>query len=153
MRAHLFRELQLGFGFIQAKPATVFAPIAVTPDELGDDWKDGKIHLNMHVERNGEWFGHPNGGEMDFTFGHMLSHLAYNRNLKPGTILGSGTVSNKNAEEVGSACLAERRALDVIQYGEAKTDFLRSGETISFDAKDAEGRSVFGKIEHRMVLR
>ena len=79
MRAHLFRELKMGFGFIQAKPATVFAPVAVTPDELGDAWKDGVIHLDMHVKRNGEWFGNPNGGQMDFTFGDILKHIAYNQ--------------------------------------------------------------------------
>ena len=151
MRKHLFRELQMGFGFILAKPATVFAPVAVTPDELGDAWKDGRVHLNMEVSRNGEWFGHPNGGEMDFSFGQILQHITYNRNIKAGMILGSGTVSSKDWKETGSACLAERRALDILEYGEVKTDFLKYGESLSFDVKDHLGQSVFGKIDHIMV--
>ncbi len=151
MRKHLFRELQMGFGFILAKPATVFAPVAVTPDELGQAWKDGCIHLDMQVTRNREWFGNPNGSEMDFTFGDILGHIAYNRNIKAGMILGSGTVSNKGWKEVGSACLAERRALDILEHGEVKTDFLKFGETLQFDVKDENGQSVFGVIDHKMV--
>jgi fumarylacetoacetate (FAA) hydrolase len=151
MRGHLFRELNLGFGFIQAKPATVFAPVVVTPDELGEAWADGKIHLDMHVHRNGEWFGNPNGGQMDFTFGQLLSHLAYNRNLKAGTVLGSGTVSNTNWKDVGSACLAERRALDILEFGECRTDFLKFGETLKFEVFDKSGQSVFGAIHHKVV--
>ncbi len=151
MRGHLFRELKMGFGFIQAKPATVFAPIVVTPDELGDAWADGKINLDMSVHRNGEWFGNPNGSQMDFDFGSLLSHLGYNRRLKAGTILGSGTVSNANWKEVGSACLAERRALDIIELGECKTDFLKFGETLKFEVNDKDGNSVFGAIEHKVV--
>jgi fumarylacetoacetate (FAA) hydrolase len=151
MRAHLFRELTMGFGFIQAKPATAFAPVAVTPDELGDAWRDGRVHLDMRVERNGDWFGHPNGGEMDFGFGELIRHLAYNRNLGAGTIIGSGTVSNKNYREVGSACLAERRAIETIDYGEPRTAFLRYGDRLRFDVKGPDGRSVFGAIEHRFV--
>jgi len=151
MRKYLFRELQMGFGFILAKPATVFAPVAVTPDELGEAWQDGRIQLNMEVKRNGEWFGHPNGSEMDFSFAEILSHIAYNRNIKAGMILGSGTVSNKNWREVGSACLAERRALDIIEYGETRTDFLTFGETLRFEVFDQHKQSIFGAIEHRMV--
>lgn len=151
MRGHLFRELQMGFGFIQAKPASVFAPVAVTPDELGDQWHDGKVHLNMDVARNGEWFGHPNGREMNFDFGQLISHLAYNRNLGAGTILGSGTVSNKNYEEVGSACLAERRAIETIASGAPQTPFLQFGESLRFEVKNAAGESVFGAINHRVV--
>jgi len=151
MRAHLFRELGMGFGFINAKPSTVFGPVAVTPDELGDAWRDGRIHLDMNVQRNGEWFGNPNGGGMDFSFGEILSHLAYNRNLKAGAIIGSGTVSSKNWKNVGSACLAERRALDKIEFDEFRTDFLRFGETLRFEVIGEDGVSVFGAIEHRMV--
>lgn len=151
MRAHLFRELGMGFGFIQAKPATAFGPVAVTPDELGGAWRDGRIHLDMRVERNGEWFGNPNGGEMDFSFGEILSHLAYNRNLRAGCIVGSGTVSNRDWQRVGSACLAERRALDVIEFGEPRTEFLRFGERLRFEVRNEQGESVFGAIEHRLV--
>jgi len=151
MRAHLFRELSMGFGFIQAKPAAAFAPVAVTPDELGDAWRDGRVHLDMHVARNGDWFGHPNGGEMDFGFGELIRHLAYNRNLGAGTIIGSGTVSNKNYREVGSACLAERRAIETIDHGEPRTAFLRYGDRLRFDVTGSDGQSVFGAIEHRFV--
>jgi fumarylacetoacetate (FAA) hydrolase len=151
MRAHLFRELSMGFGFIPAKPATAFAPVAVTPDELGGAWQHGRIQLDMHVSRNGEGFGHPNGREMDFSFGELIAHLAYNRNLRGGTILGAGTVSNKAYREVGSACLAERRAIETIDHGEARTPFLRFGERLRFEALDGQGRSMFGALEHRLA--
>ncbi len=151
MRAHMLRELGLGFGFIQAKPATVFAPVAVTPDELGPAWSRGRIGLDMRISRNGAWFGHPNGREMDFSFGELIAHLAYNRRLGAGTVLGSGTVSNKAHREVGSACVAERRAAETIEHGQASTPFLAFGETVRLEVLDAQGASVFGAIEHRMV--
>jgi len=151
MRTHLFRELKMGFGFINAKPATVFAPVMVTPDELGDAWRDGKIHLDMNVKLNGEWFGNPNGGEMDFTWGQIIAHLVYNRCVKAGTIIGSGTVSNKNWKEVGSACLAERRALDMLEYGEVRTEFLKFGDQLEFEVRARDGHSLCGAINHKMV--
>ncbi|MRW88554.1 fumarylacetoacetate hydrolase [Duganella sp. FT80W] len=151
MRTHLFRELGMGFGFILAKPATVFGPVAVTADELGDAWADGRIHLDLQVHRNGEWFGNPNGREMDFSFADIIAHISYNRKLGAGTVIGTGTFSNKNYQEVGSACLAERRAIETIANGEAKTPFLRYGETLRFEMLDASGQSVFGAIDHRMV--
>ncbi|HSW04363.1 fumarylacetoacetate hydrolase family protein [Aquabacterium sp.] len=151
MRTHLFRELQMGFGFINAKPATVFGPVAVTPDELGDAWSGGRVHLDMRVSRNGQWFGHPNGREMDWSFGELLAHLAYNRNLRAGTILGSGTVSNQDARSVGSACLAEKRALEKIDRGDSSTPFLKFGDRLRFEVLDAAGQSVFGAIDHRFV--
>ena len=133
MRTHLSRELAMGFGFIQAKPASAFAPVAVTPDELGNAWQDGRVHLDLHVSRNGEWFGNPNGREMDFSFGQLLSHLAYNRTLGVGTVLGTGTFSNRDHKRVGSSCLAERRALEVLEFGEARTPFIQYGERLSFE--------------------
>lgn len=151
MRTHLFRELQMGFGLINAKPATVFGPVAVTPDELGEAWRDGRVHLDMHVSRNGEAFGHPNGREMDWSFGELLAHLAYNRNLRAGTILGSGTVSNQAYRTVGSACLAERRAVEKIDTGDSTTPFLKFGERLRFEVLDGQGQSVFGAIDHRFV--
>ncbi|OOG53123.1 fumarylacetoacetate hydrolase family protein [Polaromonas sp. C04] len=151
MRAHMLRELGMGFGFIQAKPATAFAPVAVTPDELGPAWSHGRIHLDLRVSRNGAWFGHPNGREMDFCFGELIAHLAYSRRLGAGTILGSGTVSNKGYRQVGSACLAERRAAEMISHGDASTPFLKFGDVLRFEVFDVMGRSVFGAIEHRMV--
>ncbi|MCJ0765562.1 fumarylacetoacetate hydrolase family protein [Variovorax terrae] len=151
MRGHLTRELQMGFGLVQAKPATIFAPVAVTPDELGPAWQDGRVHLDMKVTRNGEWFGHPNGREMDWGFGEMIAHMAYNRKLGAGFVLGSGTVSNKGYREVGSACLAERRAVETLDHGAAQTDFLKFGETLRFEVAGADGTSVFGAIDVRFV--
>ena len=151
MRAHLFRELQMGFGFINAKPATVFAPVAVTPDELGGAWADGRVALDLYVHRNGEPFGRPNGREMDWSFGQILAHLAYNRNLRAGTIVGSGTVSNRAYREVGSACLAERRAVEKIDTGDSTTPFLKFGDRLRFEVFGADGQSVFGAVDHRFV--
>jgi fumarylacetoacetate (FAA) hydrolase len=152
MRGHLLREVKRGFGLIKAKTATVFAPVAVTPDELGDAWSDERIHLDLLVKQNGEWFGQPNGREMDYSFGYLLKCLAYNRNLKAGLILGSGTVSNQAAEKVGSACLAETRALNTLNFGEPKADFMRSGDSIRMEALDAEGVSMFGAIDHKILV-
>lgn len=151
MRRHLFREIGMGFGCIQSKPAPVFGPVAVTPDELGEAWCDGRVHLDMQVSRNGAWFGQPNGREMDWSFGALLAHLAYNRDLRAGTILGSGTVSNRAANKVGSACLAERRALEVIAHGQATTACLQFGDRLRFEVTGPDGQSVFGAIEHRFV--
>jgi fumarylacetoacetate (FAA) hydrolase len=151
MRRFVVPELQMGFGFIRAKPATVFAPVAVTPDELGDAWRDGRVHLDLRVMRNGRLAGHPNGGEMDWSFGELLAHLAYNRNLRAGTVLGSGTVSNRDAAEVGSACLAEVRALETIAHGQPATPWLAHGERLRLEVLDRAGRSVFGAIDHRFV--
>ena len=152
MRRFVAPEMQMGFGFINAKPATVFAPVAVTPDELGIAWKDGRIHLDMRVSRNGTLIAQPNGQEMDWSFGQLLSHLAYNRNLRAGTILGSGTVSNRRAEQVGSACLAEARALETITQGQPSTPWLTSGERMRFEALDANGQSVFGAVDHQVLV-
>lgn len=151
MRGHLSRELAMGFGFIQAKPAAAFAPVAVTPDELGTAWQDGRVHLDLKVTRNGEWFGNPNGREMDFSFGQLLSHLAYNRKLGAGTMLGTGTFSNRDHKKVGSSCLAERRALEVIEFGEPSTPFIQYGERLCFEMLDEQEASLFGAINQRFV--
>jgi fumarylacetoacetate (FAA) hydrolase len=151
MRAHVYRELQLGFGFVRAKPATAFGPVAVTPDELGDAWRDGRVHLDLHLQRNGELVGHPNGAHMDFGFGELLAYAAYNRNLRAGMLLGSGTFSNPDHRTVGSACLAEQRALEHIDSGAARSPWLHFGERLRLEMFDAQGQSVFGAIDHRMV--
>jgi fumarylacetoacetate (FAA) hydrolase len=151
MRRFVLPEAQMGFGFINAKPATVFAPVAVTPDELGEGWKDGRVQMDLHLSRNGKPVSHPNGREMDWSFGQLLAHLAYNRNLRAGTILGSGTVSNKAVSEVGSACLAEQRALEVLAQGSPKTPWLKLGERMRFEVKDSQGHSIFGAIDHQFV--
>lgn len=151
LRAHLFKEVSIGFGPLRSKPSTVFAPVAVTPDELGRDWCDGRVHLDLHVHCNGELFGHPNGAEMDFSFPELVMHLARTRKLGAGTVLGSGTFSNRGWREVGSACLAERRAVEMIEFGEARTQFLRFGDRLRFEILGRDGHSVFGAIDHRFV--
>ncbi|MDQ9011612.1 fumarylacetoacetate hydrolase family protein [Acinetobacter gerneri] len=151
LRAHLFKEVSIGFGPLRAKPSTVFAPVAVTPDELGESWENGRVKLDLHVECNEKVFGHPNGAEMDFSFPELIMHLARTRNLKTGTILGSGTFSNQNYKEVGSACLAEKRAIEILETGEAKTEFLKFGDQLKFEMFDLSGQSIFGAIKHKFV--
>ncbi|MFL9944245.1 fumarylacetoacetate hydrolase family protein [Paraburkholderia graminis] len=151
MRKHLFRELAMGFGFVLAKPATAFAAVAVTPDELGDAWRDGRVHLDLNVQRNGAAFGHPNGREMSFGFHELIEYIAYNRNLRAGMILGSGTFSNEDYRGTGSACLAEQRAIEAIEHGESSTSWLRFGERLRFEMFGRDGQSVFGAIDHRFV--
>jgi fumarylacetoacetate (FAA) hydrolase len=151
LRAHLFKEVSIGFGPLRAKPSTVFAPVAVTPDELGDAWHDGRVKLPMYVHCNGVRFGEPNGDEMDFSFPELVMHLARTRNLRAGTVLGSGTFSNRNYNVTGSACLAERRAVEIIETGEAKTPFLKFGDRLRFEIFGLDGISLFGAIDHQFV--
>lgn len=151
MRGILNREIKMGFGFIQAKTATIFAPVAVTPDELGKAWKNEKIALNIEVKRNDQWFGAPNGKEMDYSFSDLISHLVYNRNIKAGTIIGSGTVSNKDAQHAGSACLAEKIALEVIEHGAAKSEFIQYGETVEINVFDKNKKSIFGTVKTKFI--
>ncbi len=151
LRAVAPREMQTGFGFIHAKPSTAFAPVAVTPDELGGAWADGRVQLDLHIAWNGEPFGHPNGREMSYSFGQLISHAARTRRLRPGTIVGSGTVSNERPEAVGSACIAERRGLEMIASGEASTGFMRFGDRVRMEAMTADGRAPFGAIDQQVV--
>jgi fumarylacetoacetate (FAA) hydrolase len=144
------REMKSGFGFLQAKPSTSFAPVAITPDELGDAWRDGRVHLDLEVEWNGEPFGHPNGGEMSFGFGDLIAHAARTRRLGAGTVIGSGTVSNA-AREAGSACIAERRVIEILDHGEARTPFMRFGDRVRMRARTREGALPFGAIEQQVV--
>ncbi|MFV5348086.1 fumarylacetoacetate hydrolase family protein [Acinetobacter soli] len=153
MRNLLKREIKMGFGFIQAKTATIFAPVAVTPDELGNAWVNDKVHLDLNVYRNSELFGHPNGSEMNYSFSELITHLSYNRNLKAGTIIGSGTVSNIDAKTAGSACLAEGIALEVLETGQAKSTFIQSGEVIEMKVYDVDNKPVFGKIKTRFLTK
>lgn len=144
------REMKSGFGFLQAKPSTSFAPVAITPDELGDAWRDGRVHLDLEVEWNGEPFGHPNGGEMSFGFGNLIAHAARTRRLGAGTVIGSGTVSNA-ARETGSACIAERRVIEIIDHGEARTSFMRFGDRVRMRARTRDGELPFGTIEQQVL--
>jgi fumarylacetoacetate (FAA) hydrolase len=150
-RAFVKREITVGFGWMHAKPSTAFSPVAVTPDELGGAWKDGKVHLPLNVTWNGRLFGRPNGGEMSFSFPELIEHAAHTRKLAAGTLFGSGTVSNAGYREVGSACIAERRSIENIEEGGAKTPFMKFGDTIRMEMFDAAGKSIFGAIDQTVV--
>ena len=147
LRRLLFGEMSLGFGMIQSKPTCVFSQVAVTPDELGEAWRDGRVHLPMIVEVNGRGIGYLDCGEMGFSFGEIISHACRTRTLAAGTIIGSGTISNHD-ESAGSACLAERRALEILEHGAAQTDFLHFGDRVRIEVKNGDGASVFGAIDH-----
>ena len=143
-------ELAKGFGFLQSKPASAFSPVAVTPDELGEAWNDGKVHLPLSVWLNEERFGTPNAGEdMTFSFLQLIAHAAKTRNLCAGSIVGSGTVSNKDRLR-GSACIAERRSLETIEHGAPKTPFLKFGDHVKIEMLDIDGRSIFGAIDQEV---
>jgi fumarylacetoacetate (FAA) hydrolase len=150
LRALAAREMKTGFGWVQAKPSTSFSPVAVTPEELGGAWVDGRVELPLQIQRSGEWFGHPNGREMTFNFFRLIEHAAYSRRLRAGAIIGSGTVSNAS-RSAGSACIAERRAIETLDQGGAKTAFLRFGERVRIEMFDAANRSIFGAIDQRYV--
>jgi fumarylacetoacetate (FAA) hydrolase len=140
-------ELAKGFGFYQSKPSSSFSPVAVTPDELGETWKDGKVHRPLVSHINGSLFGQPNAGvDMTFNFPILVAHAAKTRPLGAGTIIGSGTVSNYD-RSAGSSCLAEKRMLEVIEQGEAKTPFLKFGDRVRIEMFDAAGQSIFGAID------
>lgn len=151
LRAYAGPEVKVGFGFVRAKPSTVFSCVAVTPDELGEAWHEGRVHLPLRVERSGEWFGHPHGSQMTFHFGELIAHTATTRRLSAGTIVGSGTVSNDD-RSVGSACIAERRAIEMITAGSPTTSFLGHGEVVRMEVLDGEGHSIFGEIRNRVVV-
>jgi fumarylacetoacetate (FAA) hydrolase len=150
-------ELAKGFGFYQSKPSSAFSPVAVTPDELGEAWDGGKVHLPLNVDLNGKPFGRANAGvDMTFDFPRLIVHAAKTRPLAAGTIIGSGTVSNKldggpgkpvSEGGVGYSCIAEMRMIETIEGGAAKTPFLRFGDTVRIEMKDKSGHSIFGAIE------
>ncbi|KFL45679.1 fumarylacetoacetate hydrolase family protein [Sphingobium sp. SA2] len=140
-------EMRTGFGWIQAKPACSVAPYAVTPDELGDAWAEGRVHLPLKVTLNGEWFGHPHGREMQFGFHDLIAHAARTRHLVAGTIIGSGTVSNADYQTVGSSCLSERRAIEAIEIGSAVTPFMHFGDHIHMEVAGTH----FGPISQKIV--
>jgi fumarylacetoacetate (FAA) hydrolase len=144
-------ELAKGFGFYQSKPATAFSPVAVTPDELGDDWRDGTFNLPLRTHLNGELFGEPECGvDMTFNFHQLIEHAAKTRNLGAGTIIGSGTVSNYDRSR-GSSCLAEKRTLETIEHGKPVTPFMSFGDTVRIEMLDRSGNSIFGAIEQTVI--
>jgi fumarylacetoacetate (FAA) hydrolase len=150
LRAHARREMDTGFGFFHAKPASSFSPVVVTPDELGAAWKQERLHLPLAVDWNGERFGNPNAGEMAFSFAELIAYAARTRRLGAGTIVGSGTVSNADPR-AGSATITERRALEIIEAGQPKTAFMKFGDRVRLEVLDPEGRSIFGAIDQRVV--
>lgn len=150
LRALAPREMKTGFGFLQAKPSSAFAPVAVTPDELGDAWRDGRVQLALNVQWNGAWFGQPHGGQMNFSFAQLIAHAALTRRLNAGSLIGSGTVSNAE-RSAGSACIAERRAIEMIEHGAPRTGFMQFGDRVRMEAFGADGQSLFGAIDQRVV--
>lgn len=160
LRALTAPELAKGFGFFQSKPSSAFSPVTVTPDELGDAWDGGKLHLPLYVDLNGKPFGRANAGiDMTFDFPALIVHAAKTRPLSAGAIIGSGTISNKQdggpgkpVAEGGSgySCIAEQRVIETIQGGEARTPFLRFGDTVRIEMKDKAGHSIFGAIEQKV---
>lgn len=144
-------ELAKSFGFYQSKPATLFSPVAVTPDELGRDWRDAKLHRPLVVHVNGKPFGQPNAGvDMTFDFARLIEHITLTRNARAGSVLGSGTISNYD-RSLGSACIAERRTLEQIEQGKPETSFLKFGESVRIEMFDGDGRSIFGAIDQKVV--
>jgi fumarylacetoacetate (FAA) hydrolase len=143
-------ELAKGFGFFQSKPASAFSPVAVTPDELAPAWRDGRLNRPLLVHLNGEKFGSPDAGtDMVFNFPQLIAHAAKTRALAAGTIVGSGTISNRD-HSVGSACIAERRMLEQIEHGAPVTPFLKFGDRVRIEMTDANGHSLFGAIDQHV---
>jgi len=161
LRGLIAGELAKGFGFFQSKPSSAFSPVAVTPDELGDAWDGAKLHLPLHIDLNGRPFGRAEAGEdMTFDFGRLIAHAAKTRPLCAGSIIGSGTVSNKDADGGpgrpvgeggrGYSCIAELRVIETIRNGSARTPFLRIGDVVRIEMMDGNGRSIFGAIEQKV---
>lgn len=153
-------DLQNGFGFFHAKPSTSFAPIVVTPESLGEAWRDNRLHLPLRVEVNGTLYGQPNAGtDMHFDFADLIVEAARTRTLGPGTIIGGGTVSNRHDEAlpikrdgIGFSCIAEARTVEKLKYGRARTPFLKPGDVVRIAAMSGEGRSVFGDIAQTVTV-
>jgi fumarylacetoacetate (FAA) hydrolase len=144
-------EMKTGFGWVRAKPACSVAPFAITPDALGDHWLDGRVHLPLQVSWNGKSFGRPEAGVMDFGFHELIAHAARTRSLCAGTIIGSGTVSNPDFRTVGSTCIAERRGIEMLDEGAARTDYMRFGDRVRMEVLTPDGVSLFGAIDQRVV--
>ncbi len=144
-------ELAKGFGFLQSKPATAFSPVAVTTDELGDAWQGGRLHMTLQSTWNGRKVGMCEAGpEMTFHFGQLIAHICKTRNVRAGSVIGSGTVSNKDWTH-GYSCIAEKRAIETIESGAPVTEFMKFGDTIRIEAKGKDGQSVFGAIEQKVA--
>ena len=159
LRNLIANELAKGFGFVQSKPATAFSPVAVTLDELGDAWDNGRLNLTVQSTWNGRKVGMCEAGpEMTFHFGQLIAHICKTRNVRAGSVVGSGTVSNQGIEVNGKkewpkgySCIAEKRAIETILDGKPSTEFMKYGDTIRFEAKGADGQSVFGAIDQKIA--
>jgi len=145
-------ELSKGFGFVQSKPASAFSPVAVTPDELGLAWRDCRLHLPLRSWVNGECFGEPNAGEMVHGFDRLIAHAALTRSLGAGSIVGGGTVANHDPSR-GTSCIIERRVLEQMNSGQPRTPFLRLGDRVQIEMLDAEGHTIFGRIDQKVFTR
>ena len=144
-------ELAKGFGFYQSKPSTAFSPVAVTPDELGDAYKDGTFNLPLNTHLNGEVFGQPDcGTDMTFSFNQLIAHVTKTRRLAAGAIIGSGTISNYDRSK-GSSCIAEKRMLETIENGKPSTPFMSFGDTVRIEMLDSDGNSIFGAIDQKVT--
>jgi len=151
LRNLIVTELAKGFGFFHGKPATAFAPVAVTPDELGGAWDGGKLNLPLISTLNGKEFGHPNAAtDLTFDFGQLIAHAARTRHLEAGTVVGSGTVANRDAS-AGCSCIAERRVRETIDSGKPTTPFMKFGDHIRIEMLDRQGQSIFGAIDQKVV--
>jgi fumarylacetoacetate (FAA) hydrolase len=159
LRNLIANELAKGFGFVQSKPATAFSPVAVTLDELGDAWDNGRLNLTVQSTWNGRKVGMCEAGpEMTFHFGQLIAHICKTRNVRAGSVVGSGTVSNQGIEVKGEkewpkgySCIAEKRAIETILDGKPSTEFMKYGDTIRIEAKGADGQSVFGAIDQKIA--
>ena len=151
LRALAGPEMKSGFGWVQAKPPCAMAPFAVTPDELDDQWREGRVCMDLLVDWNGARFGAANGAPMGFGFHDLVAHAARTRPLVAGTVIGSGTVSNANFSEVGSSCIAERRGIEIVDEGAARTAFMRFGDRVRMEGRLPDGRAPFGIIDQKVI--
>ena len=143
-------ELAKGFGFLQSKPRSALSPVFVTPDELGDAWRDSKLHRPLVTHINGQWFGAPEAGvDMQFNFAQLVAHAAKTRPLSAGTIVGSGTVANEDTS-LGASCFAEKRTVETLETGAPITPFMKYGDVVRIEMLDADGASIFGAIEQQI---
>jgi fumarylacetoacetate (FAA) hydrolase len=151
LRALVPEEISSGFGFLRSKAPTSFAAVAVTPDEFGGDWREGRIHRRVNVSYNGKHWGNPSAAGMDYGFPELIASAATNRRLLPATIIGSGTISEGDPARVGSSCIAETRGYEIIHQGQASSPYMRFGDRMRIEMLNADGSSMFGAIEQRVV--
>ena len=150
LRGLIPAELASGFGFFQSKPNKVLSPVAVTADELGSAWQDGRIHLPLDIKLNGQFFGKANAKEMHFHFGQLIAHAALTRDLAAGSLIGSGTVANEDPS-VGSSCIVEKRTIEQINTGKIETPYMKVDDTVEIEMKNSQGESIFGRIFQKVV--